>query len=188
MMQFSIGDKVMHPKFGAGEIIGEEHRELVNGFRHYFVINVLGTGATAYVPIGKMEELGVRSVMSWGKRVQVLSTLRSLPQILSNDYKQRQARVQEKLSTFQPIPVAEAVRDLTWHRKRKRLTQKDEALLKQGRELLTTEIALAANAESSDVQEMIDAALQAAVASGLAELEGPQRVDGTPAAHLQARV
>jgi RNA polymerase-interacting CarD/CdnL/TRCF family regulator len=160
----------------------------VNGFKHYFVINVLGTGATAYVPKRKMGELGVRLVMSWGKRVQVFSTLRSPPQILSNDYKQRQARVQEKLSTFQPVAVAEAVRDLTWHRKRKRLTQKDEALLKQGRELLTTEIALAADAESSDAQEMIDAALRAAVASGSAELEDSRRVEGTPTAHVQARV
>jgi RNA polymerase-interacting CarD/CdnL/TRCF family regulator len=37
-MEFSIGDKGMHPNFGAGQITGEEHRELVDGFKHYNVI------------------------------------------------------------------------------------------------------------------------------------------------------
>ena len=41
-MGFSVGDKVMHPKFGAGQITGEEHRELVDGFKHYYVIKVVG--------------------------------------------------------------------------------------------------------------------------------------------------
>jgi RNA polymerase-interacting CarD/CdnL/TRCF family regulator len=91
-MGFSVGDKVMHPKFGAGQITGEKHRELVDGFKHYYVINVVGTKATAYVPIRKMDELGVRLVMSSGKLTQVLGTLRSVPSTLSNDYKERQAR------------------------------------------------------------------------------------------------
>ncbi len=26
-MEFSVGDKVMHPNFGAGQITGEQHRD-----------------------------------------------------------------------------------------------------------------------------------------------------------------
>lgn len=191
-MEFSIGDKVMHPKFGAGKITREEHRELVKGFEHYYVIEIQGTGATAYVPIHKMEELSVRPVMSWGKLDQVLGTLRSLPRILSNEYKLRQERVQEKLGTHQPLLVAETVRDLTWHRKRKRLTQKDETLLARGRELLATEIALATDIGTSDAQEMIDAELKVALARGLDELKDlpkPERTPASPpASHAQAGV
>jgi RNA polymerase-interacting CarD/CdnL/TRCF family regulator len=54
-MGFSIGDKVMHPSFGAGQITGEDHRELVDGFKHCYVINVVDKRATAYVPIHKMD-------------------------------------------------------------------------------------------------------------------------------------
>jgi RNA polymerase-interacting CarD/CdnL/TRCF family regulator len=170
-MGFSIGDRVIHPKFGPGQITGEEHRELVGGFKHYYVIKVLGTGATAYIPIRKMEELGVRLIMSWGKVAQVLSTLRSVPSALSNDYRERQAGVQEKLGTCLPIPVAQAVRDLTWRRQCKRLTQKDKALLSRGRELLANEMALATDGEIADAQALIDAALRAAAARGFDQLE-----------------
>ena len=120
-MEFSVGDKVIHPKFGAGTITGETHRELVEGFEHYFVIAVMRTGATAYVPKEKMDELGVRLVMSRDKLVQVLSTLRDIPRTLEKDYKERQANLLEKLGTARPIAVAEVIRDLSWRKKKKHL-------------------------------------------------------------------
>jgi CarD family transcriptional regulator len=170
-MGFSVGDKVMHPSFGAGQITGEEHRELVDGFKHYYVIKVVGARATAYVPIRKMDELGVRLVMSSGALIQVVGTLRSMPSTLSNDYRKRQEGVQEKLETGLPVPMAEAVRDLTWHGKRRRLTQRDEALLKRGRERLANEIAWATDADVMEAHEMIDGTLRTALARGFDELE-----------------
>jgi CarD family transcriptional regulator len=164
-MGFSIGDKIMHPKFGVGRITGESHRELVEGFEHYYVINVVGTGATAYVPVRKMDELGVRRVMSRDKLAQVFNTLRGTPSELSTDYKQRQMLVQEQLLTRRPIQVAEAVRDLTWHRIRKRLTQKDETLLNQGRELLASEMALATDTQIIDAEQTIETVLTVATTS-----------------------
>jgi CarD family transcriptional regulator len=155
----------MHPKFGAGTITGESHRELVAGFEHYYVINVVGTGATAYVPVRKMDELGVRRVMSRAKIAQVFNTLRGTPSELSTDYKQRQTLVQEQLQTRRPVQVAEAVRDLTWHRIRKRLTQKDETLLNQGRDLLASEMALATDTEISDAEQTIETVLTVATTS-----------------------
>jgi CarD family transcriptional regulator len=176
-MGFSIGDKIMHPKFGAGRITGESHRELVEGFEHYYVINVVGTGATAYVPVRKMDELGVRQVMSRDKLGQVFNTLRGTPCELSTDYKQRQARVQEQLQTRRPLQVAEAVRDLTWHRIRKRLTQKDETLLNQGRELLASEMALATDTQIADAEQTIETVLTVATTSEPDGQAGPQEAD-----------
>jgi CarD family transcriptional regulator len=169
-MQFSIGDKVMHPRFGAGEITGEEHRELVKGFEHYFVIKILATPGTAYVPTRKMNELGVRPVMSGIKHAEVLEMLQSVPRSLPKDYKERQGWVQEMLETGHPLPIAQAIRDLTYHGQVKHLTQKDESLLRQGRDRLATEMAVAGNLHVADAQEAIDAALRVAMASAPASL------------------
>jgi RNA polymerase-interacting CarD/CdnL/TRCF family regulator len=115
--------------------------------------------------MGKMDELGVRPVMSRTKLTQVFRTLHDQPRELDGDYKLRQAWVMEQLETRRPIAVAEAVRDLTWHRHRKRLTQKDESLLSHGRELLANEMALATDTEVVDVQQTIETVLTAALAS-----------------------
>jgi CarD family transcriptional regulator len=179
-MQFSVGNKVMHPKFGAGEITGEEHRELVKGFRHYFVIKILATQGTAYVPVRKMIELGVRPVMSRAKLTQVLDTLRGVPRQLSKDYRERQTRIQEELAMARPVPTAKVVRDLTGRKRYAKLTQKDEQLLNRGRELLAAEMALATDVRIPDAQEAIDAALEFALASEAKEPERTQTVDAAP--------
>jgi CarD family transcriptional regulator len=170
-MGFSVGDKVMHPSFGAGQITGEVHRELVDGFKHYYVIEVMGRGATAYIPIRKMDELGVRLAMSSGKLGQVLGTLRALPATLSNDHKVRQKGVQEKLETGLPVPIAETVRDLSWHRKRRHLTLGDEALLNRGLERLAAEMALSSDTDVADAHDLINGTLTRALARGFDELE-----------------
>lgn len=188
-MKFSVGDKVIHPKFGAGRITAEEHRELVQGFEHYFVIKILRTGATAYVPVRSMGDLGVRRVMSRTKLRQVLDTLRQVPRVLSSDYKRRQQRVEEKLATGLPIQVAETVRDLMWHRERKRLTQRDEALLNRGKELLATEMALLADAQIHEAQETINTMLRASMSDEADAANGKRHsgADRAPSPETLAR-
>jgi CarD family transcriptional regulator len=170
-MGYTIGDKVMHPKFGAGQITGEEHRELVGGFKHYYVIQVLGQTATAYVPVSKMDELGVRLIMSLSNLGRILDILRSVPSVLSDDHRERQARVLEQLETGLPILVAEVIRDLTWRAKLEHLTPKDTTLLNQGREQLANEMALATDAGVKAAHAMIDGTLKTALALGFDELE-----------------
>jgi len=168
-MNFSVGDKVMHPKVGAGQITGVEHRELVQGFEHYYVIKLLSQNSTLYTPISKMNDLGVRLVMSHNKFRRVVDTLRSTPSLLSKNFKQRQGRVREKIDTGLPIELAEVVRDLTYLKEHKRLTKVDQDLLSKGRELLATEMALATDTDVVEILETIDTALSVAVAEELEE-------------------
>jgi CarD family transcriptional regulator len=164
MIKFAVGDNIMHPNFGVGQITSETHRELVKGFEHYFVIEVIRTGATAYVPKRKMNELGVRMVMSVDEMLRVLDTLRSQPRTLSKDYKQRQARIEQKLETRRPIPIAEAIRDLTWRKQESYLTKRDGDLLAKGLELLTSEMAVASGSDEIEAQQTINSARQLCLA------------------------
>jgi CarD family transcriptional regulator len=158
-MQFSVGDKVVHPQYGPGQIIDVKHRELVEGFEHYYVIELLKNGSTLFIPMRKMKELGVRPVMSQAKLTRVLNILREGPRRLSKDFKVRQARIREKLATARPIKLAEAVRDLTGRRRRDYLTKVDRRLLDEGRELLAAEMAVVNRVDVLYAHQTIDSAL-----------------------------
>lgn len=41
-MEFSIGDQVVYPTHGIGQITGQEQLQLVEGYENYFVIEVGG--------------------------------------------------------------------------------------------------------------------------------------------------
>jgi CarD family transcriptional regulator len=154
--QFSVGDRVVHPQYGPGQITGVEHRELVEGFEHYYVIKLLMNGGTLYVPMRGVEELGLRPVMSWARLARVLATLHDVPGRLSKDFRERQERVRTELATARPIKLAEVVRDLTGRRRRSYLTKVDKELLNRGRELLAAEIAAVTGTEVLDAHTTIN--------------------------------
>jgi RNA polymerase-interacting CarD/CdnL/TRCF family regulator len=59
-MQYAIGDTVVHPHIGAGTIIDTRHQELMDGFEHYYVIEIPTRDSTVFIPMRKMDEVGVR--------------------------------------------------------------------------------------------------------------------------------
>jgi CarD family transcriptional regulator len=158
-MEFSVGEMVVHPRHGFGQVTGLERLDLVEGFERYYVINIPDQGLTVHIPVRKVKELGLRPVMSPAKMARVLKTLRGSPRLLSENYKERQESIRERLETGRPLRVAETVRDLTWHEKRARLTKADLDLLARGRDFLATEIALVTGTEIADARQTIDTAL-----------------------------
>jgi CarD family transcriptional regulator len=164
-MQFSVGDKVVHPHHGPGWVAGIESRELLDGTKRYYVIEVPGQRLTVHIPVGKAHEVGVRLAMSQSRLPRVLSLLRGKPHPLSEDYKERQEQICTQLKTGRVMQLARVVRDLTWHRERARLTKTDSDNLKQGRELLAAEMALVSGGAVSDASKLIEATMTAAMAS-----------------------
>jgi CarD family transcriptional regulator len=163
-MELSVGDKVVYPRHGVGQIVGIEELDLVEGFERYYVIEIPDQHLTVRVPIRNLEGLGVRPVMSREKLLRVLETLRSEPRPLSDDYRERQDWVRERLETGGPLRIAEIVRDLTWHEQRAHLTKVDTDLLARGRDFLSAEIAFVTDTEIIDAKQAIDDALTSAVA------------------------
>jgi CarD family transcriptional regulator len=164
-MQFSVGDKVVHPYHGPGRIASVERRELLAGAKRYYVIEILGQGLTVYIPVNQADEVGVRLAMSQSRFPRVLSMLRSRPRPLPEGYQERQEQICAELKTGQVLQLARVVRDLTWHRERAHLTKRDTDYLKQGRELLAAEMALVSGDDVSDASKLIESTMIAAVAS-----------------------
>jgi CarD family transcriptional regulator len=158
-MQYAIGDNVVHPLHGPGKVIGLERKELLDGRKRYYVIEIPTKELTVFVPLRTIDEVGVRPAMSRTKLSNMIDRLEAKPNTLPDDYKERQELVWEKLRTGRVMQVAEVVRDLTWHERRLHLTKKDESLLSRGRSWLAAEMALVAGSEISDMEDMIDRAL-----------------------------
>jgi CarD family transcriptional regulator len=166
-MQYSVGDKVVHPHHGPGWIAGIECREILDGTKRYYVIEIPGQGLTLRMPVGKADEGGMRLAMSQSRFPRVLSTLRGRPHLLPADYRERQEQISALLKTGRVLQLARVVRDLSWHRKRAHLTKTDSDYLRQGRDLLAAEMALVSGDTISDADKLIEATMTAALARPL---------------------
>jgi CarD family transcriptional regulator len=164
-MLFSVGDKVVHPHHGPGRIASIEQRELLDGTKRYYVIEIPGQGLTVHMPVHKADEMGMRSAMSQSRFPRVLSMLSGKPHPLPADYRERQEQICAQLKTGQVMQLARVVRDLSWHRERAHLTKRDSDYLKQGLDLLAAEMALVSGDAVSDASKLIEATMAAAMAS-----------------------
>lgn len=170
-MQFSIGDKVVHPHRGPGRIIDVERQEFLAEAKRYYVIDMPGSTLTVRIPVRKVDEVGLRPAMTREKLDRVLDILHDRPRRLPVDHKERQESVRIKIQTARPIPMAEAVRDLTWRGRSAHLTKTDTELLKLVQDFLAAEMALASDIEVSEANETIESVL----ADTMDVLEGQER-------------
>ncbi|NLF13977.1 MAG: hypothetical protein GX597_19510 [Anaerolineaceae bacterium] len=162
-MKFSVGDKVVHPHYGPGAIASIERKELMDGTKRYYVIDMPDRGLTVQIPVGKADDVGMRMAMPKTDLARVLVILQGRPHPLPQDYKERQERIGTQLRTGRVLHLARAVRDLTWHRKLAHLTRTDTENLRLGRDLLTAEMALVSGDSILNAGKLIEATMTAAL-------------------------
>jgi CarD family transcriptional regulator len=158
-MHFNVGQNIVHPAHGAGTIIDISNQELVSGFAEYYVIEFSEQRMTIHLPVERIDEIGLRRVMSEDKYERVLETLGNSPETLPSDYKQRRQQVEEMVNSGAPVEVARAIRELTWRRSNKPLNNSDSRLLTEARSKLVQEVVMATGYEMTQVQAEIDSAL-----------------------------
>lgn len=163
MSQFAIGQSVVHPTHGAGEVIGIKKMDIIEEFNRYYVIEFLGKRLTLHIPVRKVDDNKIRKTMSKSKMKRVFEILRQIPGKLPDHFKARRKKVEDLINSGYPMKIAEAVRELTWREKSDRLNKIDTRLLSQGRGMLIEEIALVTDSETLEVQEKVDNALARAI-------------------------
>jgi len=163
-MQYGIGDKVVHPRYGPGRIAGIQQWEPGGEANCYYVIEIPQQGLTVRVPVLKADEVGMRPAMPPSRLPQLLGTLQSTPRRLPDDHKMRQEQIGAEFRTGQVLDLAMVVRDLTWHGQHARLTKSDVDYLRLGQDLLAAEMSLVSGEGLTESSQRIGSAIAAALA------------------------
>ena len=141
---YRAGDKIVHPVYGAGVITGITQKSIAGDLRRYYVIDPMTHDMQIMVPVDRVKDLGLRNVLKRSGIAKVLRVLRSPPDEMTGDHKERQELATEQLQSANPIEIAKVMRNLSWYQKQKgHLGAKDTRLLERARDLLVGELAVA---------------------------------------------
>ena len=177
---FEIGDKVVHPTHGAGLVTGIRKEDLLDQYHRYYIIDLAVDHRTLMIPVSKAEEIGLRSVSQGATLSQAWRTLGASAETLSDDYKKRQERIQEKLKTGDTIKIAEVIRDLSALKREDHLTSFDTRLLDRAQQFLACEVALVEEMQVSEAERMISETLDNGMESpGTQDEEAAEESTGT---------
>ena len=109
---FKIGETVVYPKHGVGEITKIENMEISNIKTNFYVVKMEQSKLIIRVPLDKKEEVGLRKISSKKTIENVYSTLKLKPKIRRIMWSRRAQEYETKIFSGDPIKIAEVVRDL----------------------------------------------------------------------------
>ena len=110
--EFKIGEIVVYPKHGVGEIINIETMEISSIKTKFYVVKMEQAKLTIRVPLDKQDEVGLRKISSKKIIDQVFDILKLRPKIRRIMWSRRAQEYDTKIFSGDPIKIAEVVRDL----------------------------------------------------------------------------
>ena len=111
-LEFKIGEVVVYPKHGVGEITKIEQMEIASIKTKFYVVKMEQSKLTIRVPLDKQEEVGLRKISSKKIIDDVFEVLKLKPKIRRIMWSRRAQEYETKIFSGEPIKIAEVVRDL----------------------------------------------------------------------------
>jgi CarD family transcriptional regulator len=162
LMQFKVGDNVVHPVYGLGHIVKIEEKQFSEIGATHLYYKITLPRSTIWIPIEAQAIIGLRLVTAKRELDQYRNLLKSRPVPLNNDDPQRHVELASRLKQGSFRVVCEVVRDLTAWGWRKPLGRTDAATLQKTRDSLYQEWATAAGLSMAEATEEVESLLRAA--------------------------
>ena len=157
---YAIGSKVVHPSHGAGEIVGIINRTIGAHSASYYEINMAASphGTRVMVSVLRADGMGLRHVgQAEGLRATLACcTGAPIEGDINRDYRSRHMNMCVLMKSGDFAQVAEIVRTLYYmdHQRPLGMTEKD--VLRQGKDMLASELALASDQAIAAAMEELE--------------------------------
>ena len=109
---FKIGELIVYPAHGVGQIVGIEEQEIAGMSLELFVIQIEKDKLTLRVPTAKLEQAGVRKLAEDNIVSRAMETLKGRARIKRTMWSRRAQEYEAKINSGDLISIAEVVRDL----------------------------------------------------------------------------
>ena len=176
---FKIGDKVVYPMHGAGDIVSIEDKAILDEIQSYYIIKMPGE-VKVMVPTAKAEEIGVRPIVDKETAGKVMKILEQDSTEMSMNWNKRYRDNMDKLKTGDIYEVADIVRNLSFKQKDKGLSTGEKKMLLNAKQILVSELVLVESRDKQEVEEEVENVINTSYEiHGISNLDGESN-QGTP--------
>lgn len=156
---FTIGDKILYPMHGAGVIQKVEERDILGETRQYYIMKLPFDDMSVMIPVDNSMDIGIRPVITANEVEAVFIVLRAETSQMSCNWNKRQRENMEKLKSGDIMEVAEVVRNLIRAGRIKKLSTGEKKLLTNAKQILESELILAADLDPQKVDHLVEDAV-----------------------------
>lgn len=152
---FSIGDKIVYPRHGAGVIEGIEEKEVLGEKLKYYVIRIALGDMRMLVPIDNIETSGIREITAREKLQEIYDILSGKTSSMCKNWSKRYRENETKLKNGNIYEISELVKNLTVADREKKLSTGEKRMLENAAQLLISELMLILDEPYNKVEEAV---------------------------------
>lgn len=158
-----IGDRIVYPMHGAGEISGIEENEVGGVVSSYYILQLPLGNLKLMLPVDKVEEMGLRDVIGKDEIKEVEKILGGDAEESKGSWNKRFHANVDRMKTGDILEVAAIIRNLVRQNEKKKISSGEHRLLEQAKQIMISELVYALEKTPEEVSEWVDEKLKAHV-------------------------
>ena len=155
-IDFEIGDNVVYPHHGAGQVVKKEEKNILGEVREYLTIKILHNDMTVMVPCANAGKAGLRRVIDEETVKKVLAVLADDVSEMPKNWNRRFKHNRDKIKTGDIYELAEVVRNLAVREQDKGLSTGEKQMYTRAKKILASEMMYALEKTEDEAEAYLD--------------------------------
>jgi CarD family transcriptional regulator len=155
-IDFEVGDNVVYPHHGAGQVVKKEDKEILGEVRQYLTIKILHNDMTVMVPCANAGKAGLRRVIDEETVKKVLAVLADDVSDMPKNWNRRFKHNRDKIKTGDIYELAEVVRNLAVREQDKGLSTGEKQMYTRAKKILASEMMYALEKDEDEAEAYLD--------------------------------
>ena len=153
---FNIGEIVVYPKHGVGEIKSISTLEISKIKTKYYIIQMEQDKLLIKVPLEKQKEVGLRKIASKKKIEEVFGILKQKQKVRRIMWSRRAQEYDAKIHSGDPVKIGEVIRDLYRKNNQPEQSYSERQMFQTALERLAREVAAIDKTDYFNTTEKIE--------------------------------
>jgi len=155
-IEFELGDNVVYPHHGAGQVVKKENKKIFGETREYLTIKILHNDMTVMVPCENAGVAGLRRVIDEETVEKIVGVLRDDVSEMPKNWNRRFKHNRDKIKTGDIYELAEVVRNLGLREHEKGLSTGEKQMFTRAKKILASELMYALEMDEDGAEEHLD--------------------------------
>src|SRR3954466_6839998 len=156
LVVYEIGDHVVYPHHGAGQVVKKEQKTILGETREYLTIKILHNDMTVMVPSCNAGKAGLRRVIDEETVKKVLGVLTADCSEMPKNWNRRFKHNRDKIKTGDIYELAEVVRNLAVREQEKGLSTGEKQMYTRAKKILASELMYALDKDEDAAEAYLD--------------------------------
>ena len=155
-----IGDRIVYPMHGAGEVVDVEENEVGGVKQSYYILKMPMGNLKLMLPVDKIEEIGVRDIIDKSQVKDVAEVLTARADRTVGSWNRRFHATLDRMKSGDILEVAAVARNLSRQNLKRKISSGEHRLMDLSRQILISELVYVFDKPAEDVTKWVDEHIQ----------------------------